>query len=63
MTPKEFKKLVAEIQSAQSESDTVEVKTAQGGTPKRLYAVLSAFANRTGGASFYSAWMSPQIFQ
>jgi ATP-dependent DNA helicase RecG len=29
--------------------DNVEVKTAKGGTPKRLYESLSAFANRTGG--------------
>ncbi|MBW2604774.1 MAG: putative DNA binding domain-containing protein [Deltaproteobacteria bacterium] len=49
MTPKELKKLVAEIRSTQSESDTVEVKTARGGTPKRLYEALSAFANRTDG--------------
>ena len=31
------------------ELDTVEVKSARGGTPKRLYEALSAFANRTGG--------------
>ena len=49
MTLEELKRLVAEIQSTQSESDTVEVKTARGGTPKRLYEALSAFANRTGG--------------
>ena len=49
MTLQELKKLVAELQATQSESDTVEVKTAKGGTPKRLYAALSAFANRTGG--------------
>ena len=49
MTLQELKKLVAELQAIQSESDTVEVKTARGGTPKRLYEALSAFANRTGG--------------
>ena len=49
MTLEELRKLVAEIRSAQSESDTVEVKTARGGTPKRLYEAMSAFANRTGG--------------
>lgn len=27
----------------------MEVKAARGGTPKRLYEPLSAFANRTGG--------------
>ena len=49
MTLAELRKLVSEIRSTQSESDTVEVKTARGGTPKRLYEALSAFANRTGG--------------
>lgn len=49
MTLQELKKLVAELQAAQSESDTVEVKTAKGGTPKRLYEAMAAFANRTGG--------------
>jgi ATP-dependent DNA helicase RecG len=49
VTLQELKKLVAELQGAQSESDTVEVKTAKGGTPKRLYEAMSAFANRTGG--------------
>lgn len=28
----------------------MEVKAARGGTPRRLYEPLSAFANRTGGA-------------
>lgn len=49
MIPEEFRKLIAEIQSAQSESGTIEVKMARGGTPKRLYEPLSAFDNRTGG--------------
>lgn len=49
MTRDDLQNLIAEIQAAQSESDTVEVKTARGGTPKRLYEALSAFANRTGG--------------
>ena len=49
MTLEELRKLVSEICSAQSESDTVEIKKARGGTPKRLYEAMSAFANRTGG--------------
>ena len=49
MTLEELRKLVSEIRSAQSESDTVEVKTARGGTPKRLYQAISGFANRTRG--------------
>ncbi|MCG2774487.1 MAG: ATP-binding protein, partial [Desulfobacterales bacterium] len=45
----ELKQLIEEVQNRQSESDHVEVKAAHGGTPKRLYEPLSAFANRTGG--------------
>jgi ATP-dependent DNA helicase RecG len=45
----EFRKLVAEIQSSQSESDTIEVKTAYKSMPKKLYRAFSAFANHTGG--------------
>ncbi|MDY6974000.1 MAG: ATP-binding protein [Thermodesulfobacteriota bacterium] len=49
MTPKELQQLIAEVQKRQSEFDHVEVKTARGGTPRRLYEPVSAFANRTGG--------------
>ena len=49
MTRKEVKKLITEVEKRQTELDSVEVKTARGGTPKRLYEALSAFANRTGG--------------
>ncbi len=45
----ELRQIVSEICSTQSESDTIEVKTARGETPKRLYEAMSAFANRTGG--------------
>jgi len=51
VTLKELRKLISEIQSSKSESDTVEVKTVHGGTPKRLYEALSAFANRPGGGT------------
>ena len=49
MTREELRQLVEELQQRQSELDNVEVKTAKGGTPKRLYESLSAFANRPGG--------------
>jgi ATP-dependent DNA helicase RecG len=41
--------LVNEVQRRRSELDNVEVKSARGGTPRRLYEALSAFANRPGG--------------
>lgn len=49
MNLKELKQLIFEVKEKQCEFDHVEVKTARGGTPKRLYEPLSAFANRTGG--------------
>lgn len=49
MTPEELRQLVADVQRRRSELDNVEVKAARGGTPRRLYEPLSAFANRTGG--------------
>lgn len=49
MTLEELRQLVADVQRRHSESDNVEVKAARGGTPRRLYESLSAFANRTGG--------------
>jgi len=49
MTHNELLELIAEVGQLQSEFDDVEVKSARGGTPQRLYEPLSAFANRTGG--------------
>ena len=49
MTRDELRQLIADVQRRQSELDNVEVKAARGGTPRRLYEPLSAFANRTGG--------------
>ncbi len=49
MTREELLQLIAEVRQHQSELDDVEIKTAQGGTPQRLYEPISAFANRPGG--------------
>jgi len=49
MTREDLQRLVAEVQARQTELIDVEVKSARGGTPQRLYKSLSAFANRTGG--------------
>ena len=45
MTRQGLRGLVEEVQRSQSELASVEVKTACGGTPKRLYEAISAFAN------------------
>jgi ATP-dependent DNA helicase RecG len=49
MSREEILELIADVQQLQSELDDIEVKSARGGTPQRLYEPLSAFANRTGG--------------
>jgi ATP-dependent DNA helicase RecG len=49
MTRDELRQLIADVQYHQRELASVEVKAARGGTPRRLYEPLSAFANQTGG--------------
>lgn len=49
LTDTELLALIEEVQHLRSKLDDVEVKTALGGTPQRLFEVLSAFANRPGG--------------
>jgi ATP-dependent DNA helicase RecG len=49
MTHKELIELITEVQQHQSELDDVEVKSAQRGTPRRMFESLSSFANRTTG--------------
>jgi len=52
MTREELLQLIALVQRQQTELDNLEVKAARGGTPRRLFEALAAFANRTG----YGAW-------
>jgi len=49
MKRKEVRKIIEEIQNRQSEFESVEVKSARRGTPKRIHQALSSFSNRTGG--------------
>lgn len=49
MTREELLALVADLQAHGCEADDLEVKTAKGGTPRRLDSSLSAFANTRGG--------------
>ena len=49
MTREELLDLVAEVQCHRTELDDIEVKAAHKGTPKQIYEILSAFANRPGG--------------
>ena len=49
MTQEELLELISEVQIHQSELDDIEVKSANKGTPQRLYEPISAFANSTSG--------------
>lgn len=49
VTRSELLALIADLQTHGCEADDLEVKTARGGTPKRLDQSLSAFANTRGG--------------
>ena len=49
MTHDELLELVDDVQRHQTELDDVEIKSARGGTPRRLFESLSSFANRSGG--------------
>jgi hypothetical protein len=63
MTRDDLKQLIAEVQRRQSELDNVEVKTARGGTPKRLYEALSAFANRRERAALWAERVSGFLYR
>jgi len=49
MTRNELYELIQRIQAQQSESNILELKSAAGGCPKRLYDTLSAFSNQDAG--------------
>ena len=53
MTRAELLRLIATLQANGCETDDLEVKTASGGTPKRLERSLSAFANTHGGVLLF----------
>lgn len=42
MNPEGLRELIEDLQRQQTELDNVEVKSAQRGTPKRIYEALSA---------------------
>lgn len=49
MLQEEFQEYISYIQSIQMETESIEVKTANGGCPKKLYDTLSSFSNKPGG--------------
>ena len=49
MLSEELLVLIKKIQEIKAESQTVEVKSAHNGCPKRLYDTLSSFSNQDGG--------------
>ncbi|MBQ4322383.1 MAG: putative DNA binding domain-containing protein, partial [Clostridia bacterium] len=49
MTEIELKELLSKVQLMKSETQTLEIKSAAGGCPKKLYDTLSAFSNQDDG--------------
>lgn len=49
MTKEEVLSLAERVKREQSESNTLELKSAKGGTPSRLYDTLSSFSNQDEG--------------
>ncbi|MEG2982435.1 MAG: putative DNA binding domain-containing protein, partial [Raoultibacter sp.] len=49
MIPSELKTLIEQTEAMQAELQTVEVKKAHDGCPKRLYDTLSSFSNQDEG--------------
>lgn len=49
MLSEELLVLIKKIQEIKAESQTIEVKSAHNGCPKRLYDTLSSFSNQDGG--------------
>ena len=52
MTELDLLQLLEKIQVQRSESSTLEIKSAQGGTPEKLYDTLSSFSNQDDGGIF-----------
>jgi ATP-dependent DNA helicase RecG len=63
MTRDELLEIIAEVHRHQSELDDVDVKSARGGTPQRVYEPLSAFANRVGGGVMLFGLNEQQNFE
>ena len=49
MLPAELLELARAVCRQKAESQTLELKSARGGCPKRLYDTLSSFSNQDGG--------------
>lgn len=51
MTLTELSELLAQVQSIHAETQTLELKSAAGGCPNRLYDTLSSFSNQDEGGT------------
>ena len=49
MTPEDLKSLVATVCKTKTETQELEIKSARGGCPKRLFDTLSSFSNQDSG--------------
>jgi predicted HTH transcriptional regulator len=53
LTQEDLQELISEVQQHQRELDDIEVKSAEKGTPQRLYEPIFAFANSTRGVILF----------
>ena len=51
MREEELYNLVRKVQKRQTESQTIELKAAAAGFPKRIYDTLSSFSNQDDGGT------------
>ena len=49
MTNEEFNEILKEIQKTKCETQTLEIKSAELGCPKKLFDTLSSFSNQDDG--------------
>ena len=64
MTEIELKELAEKIQIQKAETQNIELKSAKGGNPKRIYDTLSAFSNQDdGGIIIFGYVLSSLIFR
>lgn len=61
MLPEELIELARQVMEQKAETQTLEVKSAHQGCPKRLYDTLSSFSNQDNGGIILLDWMKNRI--
>lgn len=63
MTNEELKNLIQRVQEEKAEAQVIEVKSANGGCPKRLYDTLSSFSNQDSGGTILFGLNEEKAFE